>query len=712
MAALSRPAEAPAAAIDERLAGLRLSKPETVSVHRVEYRGRPWYLLQDALGRRQVRISETAHALVSALDGRRTLAQVCERQACDPQLNAVLLNLIDAGLLVTERPSVDALLARQALQRRQRRMMRWMRLLSPRIPLIEPDAFVQRVLPWVGWLFHPWSLVTALCLIALAALQATMQLEVLTRYGAQRLDDPHSWLWLAAIYPAVKLLHELGHGIAARRCGSPVGEMGITLLVFLPVPYVDASAATVLPDKRQRMLIAAAGILVELALAASAMFVWMSVDDGGLRDAAFAVMLIGGVSTLLFNGNPLLRFDGYYVLADALEIPNLATRAARYYGYLLRRFMLGLGDEASPLTAPGERRWLLLYGLLSPLYRWAIAIGIALFLIDTVPSLGVLLASWLLAAQLLLPLARQIRFLLFDPRLAGRRGRAMALTVLLIGLPGAALVAVPVPSSTAADGIVMLPERSAVRAGSAGFVVRRMVDEGAAVQPGELLFELDDPQLRSAHDALRARVAELMARRDQVPFDRRMEREVAQARLDGAREQLATLAERLTRLAVTSPGRGRVHIVGGDDRLGRFVERGDLLATLSSPADARVRVVAGERDAARIRRETHAVRVRLADGAAGELKGRLLTQVPAASNQLPSPALGSRGGGALQVDARDDQGITTLQRFFAFDIAIPPAAPTRFVGSRAFVRFEHEAEPLLARGYDAARQLLIERIGE
>ena len=144
--------------------------------------------------------------------------------------------------------------------------------------------------------------------------------------------------------------------------------MGVMLLVFTPVPYVDATASTAFSDKYRRMVVAGAGIMVELLLAAVAMWAWAGLAPGLARDAAFDVMLIGAGSTLLFNGNPLLRFDGYHVLADAVEIPNLGIRSNRYLLYLGQRWLLGLRDVRSPVTTPGERPWLIVYGIASAIY--------------------------------------------------------------------------------------------------------------------------------------------------------------------------------------------------------------------------------------------------------------------------------------------------------------------------------------------------------
>ena len=187
--------------------------------------------------------------------------------------------------------------------------------------------------------------------------------------AGRSLLEPASLLALWFTYPVVKALHELGHAFAVKRWGGEVHEIGILFLVFMPVPYVDASAASVFPEKHRRMVVSAAGIAVELFLAAVGFFVWIAVEPGLVRHVAYGVMVVGGLSTLLFNGNPLLRFDGYYALADAIEIPNLDVKAKQYLGALARRRILGLGQTPLPETAPGEPPWLVGYAIASSVYR-------------------------------------------------------------------------------------------------------------------------------------------------------------------------------------------------------------------------------------------------------------------------------------------------------------------------------------------------------
>lgn len=703
----------------QRMAGMRFRLCDCVSVDAMDYDGRSSYLLRNAFNRQQLRLSQEVFQLLDLMNGKRTLKQICAQFAVDAELTpsrqhqivSALTQLHAAGMVASDVPrGVDTLVEQHQSERQRKRLSRWMRFLSPKFALLDPDPFLTHAFPWLAWLFQPLFLFAWLGISLYAGSQALMQWDALATFGAQRLDDPRQWMLLICVYPVVKGLHELGHCFAAKSGGAAVNELGITLLVFLPVPYVDASAASVFADKYRRMLVGAAGIMVEVFLASVALFVWLQIDDGLLRDTAFAVMVIGGVSTLLFNGNPLLRFDGYYVLADAIEIPNLSSRASKYFEYLFRRYLLGVESPQSHSLTPKERRWFVGYGATAMLYRISISMGIAFFLIVSVPVLGVLMAVWLLSMQLLVPLFRQIYFLLFSPELSGRRLRVTGLLTGGTSVIFTLLALLAFPSSTVVDGVMLLPDHAVVRAKVDGFLHSQSLPDNTPVKRGDGLFVMSNAPLKADIAVSQARVIELQTRFDLMSFDDRVAREIHAERLVEAKADLAQLQQREAGLVVDSPGDGVLQVPLGDNREGRFIRKGDMLAYLADETDIVIRVVASQQDARRIREEGTNIEVRLVGQSGMILPGKLLGEVPLASDQLPSAALGSQTGGAMQVDARDKRGTTALEHVFAFDIAIPFGPHGRYVGSRASVRFQHSASPLLPRWVDVVQTIITKNI--
>ena len=280
----------------------------------------------------------------------------------------------------------------------------------------------------------------------LGAIYAGLYWEPITADIVDRMLNPWNLVIMAVTYPVVKLLHEFGHAFATRLWGGEVHEMGIMFLVLMPIPYVDATASAGFPDKTRRVVVSAAGMMVELFLAALALFVWINVETGIVSAVAYNIMLIGSISTLFFNGNPLLRFDGYYMLADAIEVPNLGVRSKRYLNYLAMRYLFGMEEVASPVSARGEAAWFASYGVLSFLYRMCIMFVIILYVAGKFFVVGMLLALWAIILQIVFPLIRFIKFLLHDGRLQQQRTRALGVTGLGMVLLGVVLFAMPAPA--------------------------------------------------------------------------------------------------------------------------------------------------------------------------------------------------------------------------------------------------------------------------
>src|SRR5690606_23277407 len=269
---------------------------------------------------------------------------------------SALGQLHGSDLLSTDMlPDTGELIKRQRKQRRQLLMQNLKSPMSLRIPLVDPDAFLTRAMPWVRPLFGWAGLARWLARVGAALLGGGTHCQELTTTVIDRVLSTDSLLIMAVCYPLVTAIHARRHGFAARAWGREVREMGVMLLVLFPVPYVDASAASALPNKWQRALVGAAGMVSELFVAGIAALLWVVLEPGLARSFAYNVMLIAGISTVLVNGNPLLRFDGYYILADLLEIPNLGSRANRYWGDLVNRHVFRTHDMPPFDATPGEK---------------------------------------------------------------------------------------------------------------------------------------------------------------------------------------------------------------------------------------------------------------------------------------------------------------------------------------------------------------------
>ncbi len=701
-----------------RVASLRPCLRGHVQVHRHRTRGEAWYVVQDDLSGRQHRFTAAVYLFVGLLDGRHTVDEVwheiVERleDAAPTQDETIrtLAQLHAADLLQTDVPPSTA----ELLERRDRlaRGELWRRLANPmsiRVPLFDPDHVLGRTVHLVRPLFGRAGALAWLVAMLAALLLAAVHWDVLAADFTDRVLATESLVAMAAIYPVTKLLHEAGHGTAIKRWGGRVHECGVILLLLLPVPYVDASASAAFRGKWQRVVVGAAGMMTELALAAAALPVWLLAEPGTVRSVAYAVMVTAGIGTLVFNANPLMRLDGYYILGDLIEMPNLAQRSAAYWRWLVGRHVFGLRPER-PVARGTEIAWCLAYLPLSQAYRLTVVLAVGAFVAQRFFAIGAALAIGGLATLLLLPVLRGIWHILTAPALEGRRTRAGLAAAGIAAATSFALAMLPFPQSTVAQGVVWLPESSVVRAGEAGLLDALAVPPGATVAAGQTLATMSDPEQAHAVPLLTAKIAGLEARLDDELVRAPVEAEVTREELRIRRADLAHAREHLARLMVRARAAGTFVVPRPEDLPGRYVRQGDVLGFVVPAGSRIVRVVVGQNDIDLVRHHLRAIAV-LLPGAAGDARtARLVREVPGGADRLPSAALGNAAGGALATDPRDPDRTKTLRRTFQLDLELAdPASAVATFGGRVSVRFDHGYPPLGAVLYERLRQLMLSR---
>ncbi|MCP9460451.1 MAG: efflux RND transporter periplasmic adaptor subunit [Nitrospira sp.] len=702
-----------------RVSGLKPRLRTHARIHRHQYRGHTWYVLEDLAGGRSHRFSQAAYFVMGLMDGRRTVQEIwdaaLDRLGDDAptqdEMIRLLSQLYSADALQCDVPSDTAeLFVRH--QRQQRRL--WAgRLLNPfgwKFPLFDPEHLLTRLLPvvkplvsWGGLLL--WALVVGAGMAA-----AVVHWTDLSRDVVDQLLAPRNLVALWLLFPVIKVLHEFGHAFMTKALGGEVHEMGVTLLVVTPVPYVDASSSSAFPDKWHRIAVGASGMMVELWVAALALFVWLNAEPGLVRTMAYNTIMIAGISTLLFNANPLLRFDGYYILADFLEIPNLRQRSTAYFGYLCERYAFGRADAEPPHATAGERAWFVLFGLASFTYRLLVMVGIFLLFAETHFVLGVVFAVLVGVPFFVVPLVRIVAYLATNPRLRRARVRAVTVSAAAAAALAALLFLAPVPWRTRAEGVVWLPDESYVRAGTEGFVAQVVAQPGAAVRRGDVLIVCEDSTLAARVTVLRHRLAELRARHAaELPRDL-VKAQVVAEEMRYAEEDLALTEQRMRELVIRSKTHGIFVLPTASDLPGRFVKHGEVLGHVVDLSTVTVRLVVPQEDVDLIRHGSQGVELRLAERPGETIPASIGRLVPEATERLPSKALGSEGGGPFAVDPRDPEGLKTLARLFQVDLQVPARHQVVNAGGRALVRFDHGWLPLGSQWYRQVRQLFLSRL--
>jgi putative peptide zinc metalloprotease protein len=698
-----------------RVAPMRPRLRPHAQIHRQLHRGQAWYVLQDHQSGRFFRVSPAANLMLCLMNGRQDMQQIWERagerfgaeRPTQDETLKLLVQLHQSDLLDGGLPPDMAELERRADRERRRGLIA--RIRSPmamRFPLFDPERFLERTLPFVRPVFTKAGFAVWLALVALGTVLAAQHWSELTANAVDRMLAADNILLLLLSYPVIKALHEFGHAYATRIHGGEVHEMGIMLLVFLPVPYVDASASSAFRGRWHRALVGAAGIMVELALASLAMVLWTEFGTGFLRAGLFNIMLIGGVSTLLFNGNPLLRFDGYYVLSDLVEIPNLDTRSKRYLLYLVQRYLLGLDDVESPVQAPGERGWFLAYGIASFAYRSVMTLAIALFVATKFFVAGVAIALLSVVQMFVMPVLRAARFLLQSPQLRLRRRRAL----LASGAAALALLAVlfllPLPYATVAEGVVWVPDDDILRAGADGFIAQLLVRPDGQVAAGQPVLRLEDPIAAAQVEVTRAQLAVLQNRFTAVNLIDLVQMRLAREQLDRAQANLTRAQQRASDLVVRATRSGRFVVPDADKLIGKFVHQGDLLAYIVGPGDVGVHVVIPESEIDPVRQHVRSVEVRLTERIDRTVAAYIVRQPPAALERAPTAALAPEGGGPMLLDPTDPKQQRPLDKYYEIDLQLDGDAVDR-IGGRAYARFDHGFQPIGWHGLRELRQLFL-----
>jgi putative peptide zinc metalloprotease protein len=701
-----------------RVASLRPRLRSHVQIHRHHYRGELWYVLQDHSSGRMQRFTPAVHLLIGLMDGKRTVQEIWEIARSRlkdeaPTQDEVIRLLSQLHALDVLQTDVVPDPAEMLKRFDRRRYSKWKQnLRSPlalRFPLLDPDRLLTRFQGW-GRILLSWpAFVIWVVTIGAALFQAAIHWHELTQDIADRILAPQNLFLLWLVFPFLKIFHELGHAVAIKRRGGEVHEIGIMLLVFTPIPYVDASSASAFREKRDRILVGAAGMAVEAFFAALALFVWVNIQPGVVRSVAYNMIFVGGVSALFFNGNPLLRYDAYYILADLLEIPNLGPRSNQYLGYLVQRYLFGVKDAEEPVAGRGERFWFVLYSLSSFAYRIFIYLKIIIFIASKYLVMGVLFGGWAAFTLIVMPLAKGLRFLFSSPKLDRRRFRAFAVS----GLAVAALVLLvcflPIPLSTTTEGILWIPEESFVRAGTDGFVERLVATPGESVRRGDALIECSDPLLPAQIKVLEAQLREAEATYDIELRNNRVKAEITKEEIRLLQAKLEEARRRREELTIRSSADGTFAVPMAQDLPGRFLRRGELLGYVLNPSQVTARVVVSQRDVDFVRSRTQGIQVRLPENIWAVLPASLQREVPAATDELPGKALGHEGGGEIPIDPRDRLGLKAFQKIFLFDIVLLSYPGHYNVGGRVYVRFDHGKEPLIWRWYRGVRQLFLRK---
>ena len=565
----------------ERRKQVRLKvRPDLQHVEQ-RYEGKRFHVVKDPVCLRYYRFNQQEYFVFNLFDGAHSMEEVRTRFEDEfkphrleyQDLEAFARQLVTAGLVQHEQAGTGKhLFQRRVKQRRMQRFAALTNILYYKLPVFDPDRLLTWMYGWLWWIFTPWFFAASVALMLAALFQVTVHFQTfydkMPAYQEFFAYQTVLYLWLSL--GVVKVIHEFGHGLSCKAFRGECHEMGVLLMCFSPALYANVTDAWTVADKWKRIVISFAGIYVELVIAALATFVWWYTPHlPVVNNIAMCLMVLCSVSTVVFNANPLMRFDGYYMLADWLEIPNLRDRANKFLNGLFLSKCLGVETPPEPYMAPSRKVLFVVYAVASWVYRWVVTFGIIWFLSGFLdPKLKVLsrgLAFLSLASMFIWPVFRIVRNIRQRGRLPDMKKNRVYLTLGVVAAVVLAFVLLPLPVSRVVDtGLVALDPAHAtpLAAPDHAQLLRVEVKEGARVSDGDLLAEFrsleheqEMDQLAAEYDAAKARVdrmrAEAAAANPAARDNLRIQAEQAQIDLD-------TLARRRERLVRNAPASTRL----------------------------------------------------------------------------------------------------------------------------------------------------------
>ncbi len=690
-----------------KLRSVHVNLREDLEVSRHSFRGEPSYIVRDPMTFHSQRFTLADYQIFVRIDATRSLADIFKelvsggklRDDDEERFYRFIMSLHGLGFL--HLPISDSkLLYRRYLTRQQaRRREKLLGFLFLRIPLWNPDRFLDRTMHLVRPLFSPLFFVFWLLLIGSAGYVAARQWEELARPLEGVLvagNLPLMWATLIGL----KLIHEMGHAYACKHYGGHVPEIGAYLIVFTPCAYMDASASWGFVRKWERIVVCLGGMYFELMVAAVAVLVWATSDAPLLKAIAYNVIFLASTVTVLFNINPLLRYDGYYILSDLLEVPNLRQRSNRLVLGVLKRLFLGL--HTPPTT--GDRRLcvvLFVYGIAASFYRVFLVLAIAAILVSRMFLAGVALGIFFLGGLVLRNVRRLTGYMWYAEETAPIRRRAVALSVVVLAVVPTAVVFLPVPAHVRAAALVSREHETVVRAGTAGFLTQVVIGNGQTVTRGDSLAHLSNDHIlgKIAHATAGLKASQI--RRDAFLVTEPARALQEQTKVDVERKVLEDANARAADLHIRAPRAGRIVACLRDRDIGAFLVEGSPVATLVA-GRWNVRAILTEDQIARARpRIGQKVLFRAASAPSSTIEGVITRIDPTGSRDIDLQPLTHPGGGDIAVDPLTREA---AQPYFEVIITLPQdstgAEPDDRTmtqlrhGMTGSVRFRAAAEPI------------------
>ena len=706
-----------------KVADLQLRVHVSLKISRQHYRNKTWYIIRDPGNNNFFRVNTPAYQFIAFLDGRRSVDKawsLCYEEYGDnapTQGEAISLlgQLYSSNLLQGDVPAdTDNLLKRHQKRKSRERTAFAKGILFAKVPIWDPDNFLDRWAFLFGPVFSRIGYLIGIVTIILGATFVFNNIDTLANESQGMISLSNIPL-LYAVFALTKLLHEFGHGFACKYygrkngTGGNVNTMGIAFLLMTPVPYVDATSSWAFKNKWQRIAVAGAGMYVELILAAIAAILWTTTPAGHIVHAlSFNVMLVSSITTILFNGNPLLRYDAYYMLSDFFEIPNLSGRSKLQVKYLFRKYLFGVKKAVSSAYDFSESLLMVSYAFLAELYKLFICISIILIASEISPILGLLGIALYLFSLILTPLFKLIKYLFLAPELQRTRNRASIIMFFIILLAVYLVGILKFNDRVIVEGVIEPKNLQKVFVQADGFTDTLINKQTEVTKDETVLFSGNNPDLKVELDKAKAEIERLEILIRAYTGTDPAKKAINQNMRNAILKKVDLLQKEFEALQVKAPSSG-VFVPAQDNNLnGRFVNKGSELGMIISAKDLIIRSII-DQETIRILDEAYqSALFRLKSDPGTDFSALIESRNQVGMKTLPSAALGYLGGGDIEVQSNETG--TETKEFF-FDIVLKPTEKSEKFkpGQIVFVRFEMKEKTVFEMVRNYVNRLLLKR---
>ncbi len=664
---------------------LSLRKRADLTARRHKYQGQVYWVVKEPIGLRYFRFQEEEFAVLNMLTEGVTLEEIKERfedefaphKITYQDLQQFIGTLHRSGLVISDAPGQGQQLKKRRDERvRKETMQKFSNVLAIRFKGIDPQRILRILYPFTRWAFSP----IALACFSVVGISALLLLGVQFDIFRSRLPafdqffGPKNWGYLIVVLGVTKIVHEFGHGLLCHHYGGECHEMGVMFLVLTPCLYCNVSDSWMLPSKWQRAAIGAGGIYVELVMASIATFVWWFSEPGMLNHLALRVMFICSVSTVLFNGNPLLRFDGYYILSDILEIPNLRQKANKILQTKMAELCLGLEMPDDPFLPQTNQAMFGLYTVAAVAYRWFIFFSILFFLNQVFEPYGLKVIGQVLAVMglyglIVQPLWQGAKFMHVPGRMDQVKWHRLYASIAIVATVIIGILILPLPKNVTCAFQLVPGDASLVAVERPGKLVEVNVVPGDEVVAGEPIATLENSQLilerLQAWSALGKATVQLnILKRSEDPLAASQIPE-QRARVKASKEIFEEQDRQYKKLTVKAPVDGTIlstqlrpekpapdgvlrqwHGSPLDERnLGIYMDAGSPLCLIGTPGNFEAELTVDQKDLPFIKEEDH-VKMVLEAVTHTAIEGAILRIETYEMQEVPRP-LSNAAGGAL-----------------------------------------------------------------